>query len=196
MDDDMTPMRQFWEVIGVYTQDVAACLTALEAAEQSGSASTAMWRRLLANAILTVINAVPFRLMIYSEIRKAEGDKEKLLQRLTQLAAQSEQGNLTGSATEGGGLVKAIRISFQSYAELHHTKYALKISHEDVTLLNKIGTINLTMKLARKPSDLEISDDQLELLYKGVAWIKTHWIDLLNSCGQRMLLDDSIPYVM
>jgi hypothetical protein len=195
-NDELTPMRQFWEVVGTYTEDVKACLNALEAAEENDPPRAATWRRLLANAILTLVNTIPFRLMIYSEIRKADGDKDVLLQRLAELCTKAQQGLSTGPQREAGGLVRTIEISFQAYAELHQADYQLNLSDADVALLNSVGTLDLKMKLARQPSDLDVSDDELEMLYQAVGWIRTNWVDLLNRCGQGMLLDDSIPYVM
>jgi len=196
MEDDLTPIRQFWEVVCISTIDVQVCLNGLEQAEKSDPKTTPTWRRLLAKSILNIINTIPYRLTVHTLVKSAEGSRAKMAKSLGELYEATERGNLTGPVKGSEGLANHIAKSFRMYAKLYKADYVLNLSDEDIALFDKVGTLDIQLRFAKKPEDLMISDDQLEVLYKAVGWIQTHWVELLQSCGQGMILDDSISYVM
>jgi len=196
MEDDLTPIRQFWEVVCISTIDVQVCLNGLEQAEKSDPKTTPTWRRLLAKSILNIINTIPYRLTVHTLVKSAEGSRAKMAKSLGELYEATERGNLTGPVKGSEGLANHIAKSFRMYAKLYKADYVLNLSDEDIALFDKVGTLDIQLRFAKKPEDLMISDDQLEVLYKAVGWIQTHWVELLQKCGQGMILDDSISYVM
>ena len=196
MEDDLTPIRQFWEVVCISTIDVQVCLNGLEQAEKSDPKTTPTWRRLLAKSILNIINTIPYRLTVHTLVKSAEGSRAKMAKSLGELYEATERGNLTGPVKGSEGLANHIAKSFRAYAKLYKADYVLNLSDEDIALFDKVGTLDIQLRFAKKPEDLMISDDQLEVLYKAVGWIQTHWVELLQKCGQGMILDDSISYVM
>ena len=196
MDDELTALRQFWEVVCISTIDVQVCLNALEHAEENDPKTTPTWRRLLAKSILHIINTIPYRLTVHALVKSAEGSRAKMVQSLGELYDATERGDLTGPVKGTEGLANHIAKSFRGYAKLYKADYVLNLSDEDVALFDKVGTLDIQLRFAKKPEDLMISDDQLEVLYKAVGWIQTHWVELLQSCGQGTILDDSISYVM
>jgi hypothetical protein len=196
MEDELTPIRQFWEVVCISTIDVQVCLNALEQAEENDPKTTPTWRRLLAKSILNIINTIPYRLTVHTLVKSAAGSRAKMAKSLGDLYDDIEQGKLTGPVKGTQGLANHIAKSFGAYAKLYKSDYVLKLSDEDVALFDNVGTLDIQLRFAKKPEDLMISDDQLEVLYKAVGWIQTHWVELLQSCGQGMILDDSISYVM
>ena len=196
MEDELTPIRQFWEVLCISTIDVQVCLNALEQAEENDPKTTPTWRRLLAKSILHIINTIPYRMTVHTLVASAEGSRAKMAKSLGELYDATERGNLTGPAQGTQGLGNHIANSFRAYAKLYKSDYVLNLSDEDLALFDKVGTLDIQLRFAKKPEDLMISDDQLEVLYKAVGWIQTHWVELLQSCGQGMILDDSISYVM
>jgi len=196
MEDDLTPIRQFWEVVCISTIDVQVCLNSLEQAEKSDPKTTPTWRRLLAKSILNIINTIPYRLTVHTLVKSAEGSRAKMAKSLGELYEATERGNLTGPVKGSEGLANHIAKSFRAYAKLYKADYVLNLSDEDIALFDKVGTLDIQLRFAKKPEDLMISDDQLEVLYKAVGWIQTHWVELLQKCGQGMILDDSISYVM
>jgi hypothetical protein len=196
MDDELTPMRQFWEVLCISAIDVQVCLNALEQAEENDPKTTPTWRRLLAKSILHIINTIPYRMTVDTLVKSAEGSRAKMAKSLGELYEAMERGNLTGPVRGTEGLANHIAKSFRAYAKLYKADYVLNLSDEEVALFDKVGTLDIQLRFAKKPEDLMISDDQLEVLYKAVGWIRTHWVELLQSCGQGMILDDSISHVM
>jgi hypothetical protein len=196
MEDELTPIRQFWEVVAISTFDVQVCLKALQQAEENEPKAAPTWRRLLAKSILNIINTIPYRLTVHTLVKSAEGSRAKMAKSLGQLYEDIEHGKLSGPVQGTQGLANHISKSFRGYAKLYKADYVLNLSDEDVALFDKVGTIDIQLRFAKKPEDLMISDDELEVLYKAVGWIQTHWVELLQSCGQGMILDDSISYVM
>ena len=119
-----------------------------------------------------------------------------MVKSLGELYEDTEQGNLTGPVKGTQGLANHIVKSFRTYAKLYKSEYVLNLSDEDVALFDKAGTLDIQLRFAKKPEDLMISDEELEVLYKALGWVQTHWVELLQACGQGMILDDSISYVM
>ena len=183
-------------MVCISTIDVQVCLNALEHAEENDPKTTPTWRRLLAKSILTIINTIPYGLTVHALLKSAEGSRAKMAKSLGELYEATERGNLTGPVTGTEGMANHVAKSFNAYAKLYKADYVLNLSDEEVALFDKVGTLDIQLRFANKPEDLMISDDQLEVLYKAVGWIQTHWVDLLQSCGQGMILDDSVSYVM
>lgn len=184
MHDNAIQLEGLMEVIKRLSDDARICLVGMDASTRDGSSENTIsfWRRMYARSVIAFLDGITYRLMFHAYAARFRPETPLTTDEVHRLETSydfdaDEEARTTLSRSR---MLEDIRFAFHTFARVHYSDYALPTHEPEWGFIKEIARLRDALLYAREGSELEVSDENIEVLLEGMKWFAQRLADLLS----------------